>query len=968
MRSDILRGQNVENIGQQKTDFRNIVERSLPFIILFVIVVLFFNRIALSNLILARGDTFLYFYPYWNRAAEALQSGRIPLWNPDIFMGAPFLANSQVGFFYPLNWPLWWLLPTPYAVSASILIHILIAGIGTYLAGRQCLSLSAFSALIASLLFAVGGYVTAQVEHINQLQGIAWLPWFLVALCTWKPVIGDWKKSAKLAVTLAILFSFQLLAGHMQTAFITLVGVAVWLILTVMMTAWRDGKGNGGRLGRIQSTLQHLLYAFIPLILGGLMALMLSAIQLLPTLELTLQSSRQGGLPLNEALSFSLHPLLLTRSLLPAYDQELFSEYVAMLPLAALILATIGAWHWRKRSGVLPLLVLAILGLFFAMGLFNPIYLLLARWPGFNWFRAPARWMVLYALGVALLAGMGMECLIQIWRTPEDVLKLRSIYRSSMLGIVLLLGLMVWGFLALQLSRFIPVGAETSIEAPSMITLLAWLAELLAVLLVLLLAGKVPRLTTLRPIIFAIITIGVLFAASRILPYNNPTTPEAVFDLRPPIARLLSMTNCSSNGDECQAPGGRFLSLSDIFFDVGDQAEIDSVYQDQLPEKARYEYTIATKQKEVLSPNLSMLFDLPAVDGFDGGVLPLRSYNELTSLVVPDATNTTDGRLREHLDAVPADRWLDLFNARYIITDKVGDEWVEGVFFDQQFAIRLTAADPPITVGYIPNYESTELWLVAKRRPGLIEVRTDDNNLWQLEPNAISQNLYHVTWPEPATLQSIKLYPCPDNAVDAKSCNWEMQGLALVDSRDGTFQTLVPGDYRLIHSGDVKIYENLDVLSRAYMVYDWFSRPTVGSNLEAMSAPSFDPSQEAVILDSDRQQREGEGDSQATIVEYESERVVIQVDGKTEALLILTDAIYPGWQATIDGQPAPIVQTDVLFRGVVVPPGSHEVEFVFQPSTLWIGLAVTVAGLLIVMSVIGLLFLHPRFWPNRKSS
>ena len=37
------------------------------------------------------------------------------------------------------------------------------------------------------------------------------------------PVIGDWKKSAKLSVSLAILFSFQLLAGHMQTAFITVV-------------------------------------------------------------------------------------------------------------------------------------------------------------------------------------------------------------------------------------------------------------------------------------------------------------------------------------------------------------------------------------------------------------------------------------------------------------------------------------------------------------------------------------------------------------------------------------------------------------------------------------------------------------------------------------------------------------------------------------------------------------------------
>jgi hypothetical protein len=354
-----------------------------------------------------------------------------------------------------------------------------------------------------------------------------------------------------------------------------------------------------------------------------------------------------------------------------------------------------------------------------------------------------------------------------------------------------------------------------------------------------------------------------------------------------------------------------------------------------------------------------MLFDLPAVDGFDGGVLPLRSYTELTSLLISDDTNTTDGRLREHLDAVPADRWLDLFNARYIITDKIVDEWVEGVFFDQQFAARLTAADPPVTVGYIPNYESTELWFVAKGYPGLIEVRTDDNHLWQLEPNAISQNLYRVTWPELAIPQAIKLYPCPDKAVDATNCNWELQGLALVDSRDGTFQSLVTGDYRLIHSGDVKIYENLDVLPRAFIVNDWFSRPSIDSSLEAMSTPSFDPGQEAVIIGPDRQVWEGEGDGQATIVDYEPERVLIHVEENTEGLLILTDAYYPGWQATIDGQPTPIVQTDVLFRGVIVPPGNHEVEFVFQPGTFRIGFTVTVAGLFILIILIGLLFVRP---------
>lgn len=149
---------------------------------LIALTALFFNRLAFSNLILARGDTFLYFYPYWSAAAAALRAGRVPLWNPDLFMGAPFLANSQAGFFYPLNWPLWLLLPTPYAVSATILLHVIIAGAGAYLAGRRTLALGRTAALFGAALFALGGYLTAQVEHVNQLQGLAWLPWLFVAV------------------------------------------------------------------------------------------------------------------------------------------------------------------------------------------------------------------------------------------------------------------------------------------------------------------------------------------------------------------------------------------------------------------------------------------------------------------------------------------------------------------------------------------------------------------------------------------------------------------------------------------------------------------------------------------------------------------------------------------------------------------------------------------------------------------
>ena len=96
-----------------------------------LLALLFFYRLAFTDLILARGDTFAYFYPYWHIRNAALLGGQLPLWSPDLFMGVPLLANSQLGTFYPLNWIVAPLAP-PNGVKLSLLLHTVWAGIGTY--------------------------------------------------------------------------------------------------------------------------------------------------------------------------------------------------------------------------------------------------------------------------------------------------------------------------------------------------------------------------------------------------------------------------------------------------------------------------------------------------------------------------------------------------------------------------------------------------------------------------------------------------------------------------------------------------------------------------------------------------------------------------------------------------------------------------------------------------------------------
>ena len=96
------------------------IKSSLVILALLIIILIFFSKIAFSNLVIARGDTFLFFFPYWEAASMALKQGILPIWNDSLFMGAPFLANSQVGLFYPLNWPVWLFFETQQALNQLI--------------------------------------------------------------------------------------------------------------------------------------------------------------------------------------------------------------------------------------------------------------------------------------------------------------------------------------------------------------------------------------------------------------------------------------------------------------------------------------------------------------------------------------------------------------------------------------------------------------------------------------------------------------------------------------------------------------------------------------------------------------------------------------------------------------------------------------------------------------------------------
>ena len=73
----------------------------------------------------------------------------------------------------------------------------------------------------------------------------------------------------------------------------------------------------------------------------------------------------------------------------------------------------------------------------------------------------------------------------------------------------------------------------------------------------------------------------------------------------------------------------------------------------------------------------------------------------------------------------------------------------------------------------------------------------------------------------------------------------------------------------------------------------------------------------------------------------------LKVDAENDSVLVVSQTYYPGWRAWVDGQEAQIVPADYALTGIAVTAGSHDVRFAYQPRSFQLGIAITIAALLV---------------------
>ncbi|MBP7590361.1 MAG: oligosaccharide flippase family protein [Chloroflexi bacterium] len=418
----------------------------------------------------------------WKRfIANSLSGGELPLWNPYLFAGAPFLAAGQHSAYYPFSL-LFLVLPLTKAYGWFTVSQLWLAGVLMYVFGR-ILKMRRGSAVLAGLVYQGAGFMVISAAVFPMIIAAAvWLP--LLLGCIEKIVQGSRVKILWLAIGAAAL-GMQIFAGHVEITYYT-------LLLMGLYAAWRVG---GTAVS--QRPITWPIVAKPAAWLAGMVfiGLLLGAVQLVPLYELGQRNFREGSASFEEVLSWAFPARRLMTLAVPnffgnpAYHsyQDVFSGeqvaytadyegnprthnewgfknyvegaiYLGILPL---LLALLGVWNRKQRGPAIFFAVISFFSLAFIFG--TPLYALLYYGlPFINQLHTPFRWIFPLTLCVAVLAGFGADYLAGTREqkrndqsltppTQSSIFTLQSIFflRARPSLITALAGLAFWGGLLL---------------------------------------------------------------------------------------------------------------------------------------------------------------------------------------------------------------------------------------------------------------------------------------------------------------------------------------------------------------------------------------------------------------------------------------------------------------------------------------------------------------------------------------
>ncbi len=132
---------------------------------------------------------------------------------------------------------------------------------------------------------------------------------------------------------------------------------------------------------------------------------------------------------------------------------------------------------------------------------------------------------------------------------------------------------------------------------------------------------------------------------------------------------------------------------------------------------------------------------------------------------------------------------------------------------------------------------------------------------------------------------------------------------------------------KVFQEGETRVYENKNVFPRVFLVNNLVVVDSKEDAIKEMFRPDVNLRTTAIVENESDTLRKKFASGSATILDYQANRVSIEVLSEGDSFLVFTDTFYPSWKAFINEELTIIHRTDYNFRGVIVPKGKHVVEF-----------------------------------------
>jgi len=161
--------------------------------------------------------------------------------------------------------------------------------------------------------------------------------------------------------------------------------------------------------------------------------------------------------------------------------------------------------------------------------------------------------------------------------------------------------------------------------------------------------------------------------------------------------------------------------------------------------------------------------------------------------------------------------------------------------------------------------------------------------------------------------------------------------------------------YKLARKAEkANVYENLNVMPRAFLADNSVVIKDRKDILERMKSKDFHPEKE-VILEEDFVSEQGAEQTWqgavTNILKYEPGEIIIEAETEAPRFLVLSDTYYPGWKAYVDKKPGKIYRADYILRAVYLEPGKHIVKFTYDPFSFKIGAIITLCTILVLLGL-----------------